>query len=151
MASTVGPDPVYATRALVDVLLELADDADPKAMSVALAVTPAHELTPADGPGVALAELDPDTTVFSDFYFPGAGDAIEAVFGFDLATPAGVSGRFLTHPDGDPEMSVTDDLAARILLAIPPYEREDVRAYDRRGRRDLVLVAAESGEPDLDF
>ena len=151
MVSDSGAAPVYATRALVDVLLELADDADPKAMSVALAVTPARELLPADGAGHPLSALDPDTKVFSDFYFPNAGDSIEAVFGMDLATPAGVSGRFLTHPDGDPEMSVSDDFAARILLAIPPYERDDVRAYDRRGRRDLVLVAAESGEPVLDF
>lgn len=151
MQSDSTDSPVYATRALVDVLLELADDADPRAMSVALAVTPANDLSPAGGPGVPLDELDPDTRVFSDFYFPSAGDSIEAVFGVDLATPAGISGRFLTHPDGDPEMNVTDDFAARILLAIPPYDRKDVRAYDRRGRRKLVLVAAESGEAELDF
>ena len=151
MPSDAEDAPVYATRALVDVLLELAHDADPRAMSVALAVAPASELEPATGAGRRLDELDPDTPVFSDFYFPNAGDSIQAVFGMDLSTPAGVSGRFLTHPDGDPEVSVTDDLAARILLAIPPYEREDVRAYDRRGRRDLVFVAAESGEPELDF
>lgn len=144
-------DPVYATRALVDVLLELADDADPKALNVSLTVTSAAELLAVDGPGQPLSDLDPSTKVFSDFYFPGAGDSIEAVFGVDLATPAGISGRFLTHPDGDPEMNVTDDFAARILLAVPPYERDDVRAFDRRGRRHLVLVAAESGEPELDF
>lgn len=140
--------PVYATRALVDVLLELAKDADPRALSVALAATPASDLEATDAPGQPLDELDDDTPVFSDFYFPGAGESIEAVFGMDLSTPAGISGRFLTHPDGDPEMNVTDDYAARVLLAIPPYEREDVRAFDRRGQRDLVIVAAESPEPD---
>lgn len=148
MSSDSGDTPVYATRALVDVLLEFADDADPRAMSVALAVTPASDLEPSAGVGLPLDQLDPETKVFSDFYFPSAGESIEAVFGVDLATPAGVSGRFLTHPDGDPEMNVTDDFAARILLAIPPYEREDVRAFDRRGRRELVLVAAESPEAD---
>lgn len=143
------PDtPVYVTSALVDVLLELSEDADPRSLSVALAATPASDLDPTEGPGQPLAELDADTPVFSDFYFPSAGKSIEAVFGVNLSTPAGISGRFLTHPDGDPEMNVTDDFAARVLLAIPPYDREAVRAFDRRGRRTLVLVAAESPEPD---
>lgn len=149
--TTEADAPVYATRALVDVLLALAGDADPRAMSVALATTPAGELSPTDGPGLELDRLDPDVTVFSDFYFPNAGDSLEAVFGVDLATPAGVTGRFLTHPDGDPDLGVTDDLAARILLAIPPYDVDTVRAYDRSGRRELVLVAAESPEPDTDY
>lgn len=154
MNATAGPpvdatqSPVHATRALVDVLLELAEDADPRTLSVALAATPAGDLEATDGPGTALADLDPDTPVLSDFYFPGTGESIEAVFGVDLSTPAGVTGRFLTHPAGDPEMDVSDDLAARVLLAVPPYDRTDVRAYDRRGRRDLVLVAAASPDPD---
>lgn len=139
---------VYATRALVDVLLELAEDADPRAISVALAATTAADLESSEGPGTALATLAPDTRVFSDFYFPAAGASLEAVFGVDLATPAGVSGRFLSHPDGDPELTVEDDFAPRVLLATPPYDREHVRAYDRDGRRELVIVAAES--PDAD-
>jgi hypothetical protein len=143
--------PVYATRALVDVLLELAQDADPRAMNVALAVTPAADLTAVTGPGTPLDALDATAPVFADFYFPAAGDSLEAVFGVDLATPAGVQGRFLTHPNGDPGLTVTDDFAARVLLAIPPYDRDDVRAYDRTGRRELVLVAAESSEPDIDY
>lgn len=143
-----GDDPVYATRALVDVLLALAEDADPKPLNVALAVTPADDLVETESPGLSLDTLAPDAPVFSDFYFPGAGNSIEAVFGVDLATPAGISGRFHTHPDGDPSLSVEDDFAARVLLAVPPYERAGVRAFDRRGRRDLVLVAAESPEPN---
>lgn len=148
--------PVYVTRPLVDVLLELAEDADPKPMSVALAVTPARDLVALDSTGLALDALTldalaPDTPVYSDFYFPTAGDSLEAVFGVDLGTPAGIQGRFLTHPDGDPDLSVRDDLAARVILAIPPYEREHVRVYDRGGRRELVLVAAESPEPATDF
>ncbi|WP_232703378.1 hypothetical protein [Halobacterium wangiae] len=139
--------PVHATRALVDVLCELAADADPNSLSVRLAATPAADLRPTDG---ALTGVDPETPVLSDFYFPDAGDALTNVFGVDLATPTGqTAGRFASHPDGNPEVSITDDLHAQLLVAVPPWETENVRAYDRNGTaRDLVLVDAEAPEPD---
>jgi hypothetical protein len=138
--------PVYATRALVDVLCELAADADLGSVSIRLAATPAGDLQPADG-GIG---LDPDTRVLSDFYFPDAGDSLTRVFGVDLAAPAGqTAGRFVSHPDGNPDVSVTDDLHALVLVAVPPWEPGDVRAHDRGGtRQDLVLVDAEA--PDVD-
>ncbi|AHG02501.1 hypothetical protein HALDL1_01775 [Halobacterium sp. DL1] len=138
---------VHATRGLVDVLCELAADADPESLSVRLAATPAGDLRPLDG---ALTGLEPETPVLSDFYFPEAGDALTNVFGVDLATPTGqTAGRFASHPDGNPDVAVTDDLHAQLLVAVPPWKTGNVRAYDRNGTaRDLVLVDAEPPEPD---
>lgn len=139
--------PVYATRALVDVLCELAADAEPRSVSIRLAATRAGDLRPTDGAAVG---LDPDTRVLSDFYFPDAGDALTNVFGVDLAAPAGqTAGRFVSHPDGNPDVTMTDDLHALVLVAVPPWEPDDVRAHDRGGtRQDLVLVDAEPPEAD---
>lgn len=148
------PEPVYATRPLVAVLCELAADADPRSLTVALATTPASDLDAdpgAEAEGTPLDTLDPETPVFSDFYFPGAGDAVRQVFGVDLATPAGqTQGRFLSHPTGGREPDATDDFAARLLVAVPPWKPTNVRAYGRDGReRDLVLVAASAPEAGL--
>lgn len=140
--------PVYATRALVDVLCELAADADPGSVSVRLAATRTGDLEATDGDGTI--GLDPDTRVLSDFYFPDAGDALTRVFGVDLAAPTGqTAGRFVSHPDGNPDVTVTDDLHAQLLVGIPPWDASDVRAHDRSGtRRDLVLVDAEAPAAD---
>jgi hypothetical protein len=139
---------VYATRALVDVLCELAADADPDDRSVRLAATPAGDLQSTDGEHTGLPA---DQPVLSDFYFPDAGDALTNVFGMDLATPTGqTAGRFASHPDGRYDVSVTDDLHARLLVAVPPWDAESVRAYDRSGtRRDLVLVDATAPEDEI--
>ena len=138
--------PVYATRALVDVLCELAADADPGSVSVRLAATRAGTLEVSDSAADDTVGLDPDTRVLSDFYFPDAGDALTRVFGVDLAAPTGqTAGRFVSHPDGDPAVTTTDDLHAQLLVGIPPWDASDVRAHDRSGtRRDLVLVDAEA-------
>ncbi|WP_435101004.1 hypothetical protein [Halarchaeum sp. P4] len=142
--------PVYATHALVETLCVLAADADPRPLSVALATSAPPDLDPSDGPGTPLADLPADVAVFSDFYFPAAGRALDAVFGVDLATPSGsTEGRFLSHPMGEPDPTVSDDFAARLLVAVPPWDVADVRAYDRRGRRPLVLVAANAPEEEL--
>jgi len=139
--------PVYATRALVDVLCELAADAEPGSVSVRLAATPAADLRPTDGDAVS---IDPDARVLSDFYFPDAGDALTRVFGVDLAAPAGqTAGRFVSHPRGNPDVTITDDLHALVLVAVPPWDADSVRAHDRSGtRQNLVLVDAEP--PDAD-
>jgi hypothetical protein len=139
---------VYATRGLVTVLLELAADAEPGDVSAALAATAAGDLDAAD----ADPALDPETPVFTDFYLPGVGDAVERVFGMDLSVPAGQThGRFVSHPRGGLDVTLADDLAATMLVAVPPWEEESVAAFDRSGRRlPLELVDAEPPEEALD-
>lgn len=148
--------PIFVTEPLLAVLLELAADADQRAANVSLVATPAGELvartgaqTDREGPTTrSLAELAPVTPVFSDFYFPDVGRSLDFVFGVDLGTPAGqTQGRFLSHPDGNPELTVRDDLHAIVLVATPPWEPDTVRAFDRDStERQLVLVAAASPE-----
>ncbi|QZP37531.1 hypothetical protein [Halobaculum magnesiiphilum] len=134
------PAPVHITVDLLALLCERAADADPEAENVVLDATPAGELI--DAP----TDIDPATPVLTHFYFPSAGGSVSAVFGMDLGRPAG-SARFLSHPRGDRHLTEEDDLAAAVLVAVPPYERENVIAYDRRGRRrELVVVDAEPPE-----
>ncbi|USZ68271.1 hypothetical protein NGM10_00675 [Halorussus salilacus] len=129
---------VYATRGLVAALLDLAAEAEPDALNVSLAVTPAAELHgEADAPS--------DASVFTHFYPPDAGNSITAVFGVDLSIPAGqTQGRFISHPRGDLGVSKTDDLHEAMLVAVPPWDESSVAAFDRSGRRQpLELLDAE--------
>lgn len=116
---------VYATRGLLDALLELARDRDPNRLTVSIATTPAGEL----GDGV---DLEPGTPVFTDLYLPDAGGSVSAVFGMDLGTPH-AGGRFLSHPDGYLGIRQTDDLHEVVLVGVPPYDRSSIAAFDRRG------------------
>jgi hypothetical protein len=152
--------PLYVTRPLLEVLVEIAADGDPDPVTVSLLYSAAGDLEPtgadlaeetAGDRSVDLAELDPDTPIFSDFYFPDVGRSLDFVFGVDLGTPAGqTQGRFVSHPDGDTGLSMRDDLHAAVLVAVPPWGIENVAAYDRDSTlRDLGLVAA--GTPDRDF
>lgn len=132
--------PVTVTRGLLEGILSLARDADPQSVTADLAATPAADLT-----GIEDVTLDPETAVFSHFYFPGAGESNTAVFGMDLSVPAGrTGGRFVSHPAGDPGLSKRDPIRAVTLVAVPPWDVEAVRAFDRKGRRTLRLV---DGEP----
>lgn len=128
--------PVYATRGLVDLLLERATAAEPAQVNVVIDATPAREFDTDLG-------IAPPTPVLSHVYFPTAGRAVSDVFGVDLGTPAGRGrARFLTHPQGPDELTRRDDLAGIVLLAVPPWET--VTAFDRRGRRlPLTVVDAE--------
>jgi hypothetical protein len=128
--------PVYATRGLVEMLLERAVDAEPSRVNLVLDTTAAGEFDD------ALA-LDTATPILSHVYFPAAGQAVSDVFGVDLGTPAGRGrARFLTHPQGPAELTRRDDLAGVVLLAVPPWE--DLLAFDRRGRRlELTVVDAD--------
>ncbi|MFP4530256.1 MAG: hypothetical protein ACLFNC_03085 [Halodesulfurarchaeum sp.] len=158
--------PLYITRPLLSVLLEIAADAEPNPANVYLVASAAGDLEPlpedaesepvgpARSTGIrarTLADVDPETPVLSDFYFPDVGNALDFVFGVDLGTPAGQSqGRFLSHPDGNPELTVRDDLHATVVVAVPPWQPANVSAYDRDStKRDLAVVAA--GTPDRDF
>jgi hypothetical protein len=147
----VSRDTIWITDALLAVLLELAADAEPRPANVLLLASAPTDLDVLPGEGVALESVPDGQPVFSDFYFPDVGTAIENVFGVDLGTPAGqTQGRFLSHPTGDPTLSVTDDLHALVLVAVPPWTVENVSAYDRRGKRlSIRRVAASS--PDVEF
>lgn len=118
---------VYATRGLVDALLELACDRDPGEVTVSIRTTPAGEFVDDGG-------LDPTAPVFTDLYLPGTGGSVSAVFGVDLGTPR-AEGRFVSHPDGYLGVRQTDDLHEVVLVAVPPYDRASVAAFDRRGER----------------
>jgi hypothetical protein len=117
-------------------LLDRAAEAEPSRVNAVLDATPAGAFETDLG-------LDPETPILSHVYLPTAGRAVSDVFGVDLGTPAGRGrARFLTHPQGPPELTRRDDLASVVLLAIPPWE--DLIAFDRRGRPlSLTVVDAE--------
>jgi hypothetical protein len=136
---------VYATEALVEVLLEMAADAEPDQLTAGLAVTSAGEFGAETG-------LDPETPVFTHFYHPSAGESVSAVFGMNLATPPGrTQGRFVSHPQGELEVTKEDDLHGVVLVAVPPWDRASVAAFGRDGvERELRLLDAEPPAETLD-
>ena len=117
-------------------LLELAADGDPEAVTVALEVTPGEDLD---------APLPSGTPVFTDLYLPGTGGSVTAVFGMDLSTP-GAAGRFVSHPDGTLALTKADDLHAVVFVAVPPYEPGDVAAFDRSGT-ELEFQVVDAAPP----
>lgn len=122
---------LYITRGLVSVLLDFACEHDPESISVGLTVTQAKKLIDVAVP------LDPDTPVFTHFYLPDAGQSVNAVFGVDLGTPR-TQGRFVSHPTGDRDLRLTDDLHEIVFVAVPPWD--DIVAFDRSGRRQSMTV-----------
>ena len=133
--------PLYVTSALLDVLLDMSTDAEPDALSVVLAPTRA-------GAFDADLGLDADTPVLTHFYLPDAGRSVTAVFGLDLSTPAGRGrARFHAHPQGPKEPTKRDDFAAAIIVAVPPWDRTGVRAYDRSGSQ-LALEEVDAEPPE---
>jgi hypothetical protein len=137
--------PLYVTSDLLDVLLDMSEKAEPDALSVVLTPTPASAFDPDIG-------LDADTPVLTHFYLPDAGQSVTAVFGLDLSTPAGRGrARFHAHPQGPREPTKRDDFAAAVIVAVPPWDRTAVRAYDRSGEQlALETVDAEPPEETLE-
>ena len=134
-------DRVVVTEGLLDVLLSFARDADPDPVTVTLVSTSAGDW----------ADLPPETPVYADFYLPDAGRSIRNVFGIDLATPpTRGSARFVSHSDGNPNLSQRDDLATRVLVAVPPWNRENVSAYRRSGER-LSLCVVDAAPPEREL
>jgi hypothetical protein len=135
---------VYVTRGLIDVLLDLAEDAEPKALDVTLSSTPAHEFDADLG-------FDPETPILTHFYLPEAGWPVSAVFGMDIGTPAGRGrARFITHPQGRLEVSERDHMAAVMLVAVPPWDERSYAAFDRAGRQlELVVLDVEPPQESL--
>ncbi len=118
---------IHVTRDLLTVLLDHAAERDPAAVNLQLSATRAESFEDDTG-------LDPRTPVLTHFTLADVGGSVNAVFGVDLGTPAGRGrARFLSHPAGELELSKTDDLAAVVLVAVPPYDDEHVAAFDRAG------------------
>jgi hypothetical protein len=133
----------YATDGLVEYLLDYSREREPQSVTVSLAVTPADELD--------IPTLAGETPVFTHFYVPQAGSSINAVFGMDLGTPVGqTKGRFVSHPEGELDISETDDLHSVVFVAVPPWDRDSLAAFDRSGRRlELKLLDVEPPEEAL--
>jgi hypothetical protein len=137
---------VRVTRGLADVLLDHAASLEPEAANVVLGATPAGEFDADLG-------LDPEAPVLTHMYLPDAGRSVNAVFGMDLGTPAGRGrARFLSHPQGPFGVTERDDLAAVVLVAVPPWDDRSLGAFDRADRRlDLRIVDAEPPTESLDY
>lgn len=134
---------LYITRGLVDTLLRFARERDPDPTTVPLAVTPASEIPAAEVPG--------ETPIFTHFYMPNEGDALNAVFGIDLGTPAGQTpGVFVSHPRGNPDLTKRDELREVVFIAIPPWSDDDLQAYDRSGvGQEFTILDIEPPEESL--
>jgi hypothetical protein len=133
---------LYATRGLVETLLRMASESDPETTTIPLAITEATEIPEAD--------LDPETPIFTHFYMPGAGGAINAVFGVDLGMPVGqTQGRFVSHPRGDLQLSKRDDLKEVVFVAVPPWDDDSLAVFDRHGRKqELTILDVEPPEEE---
>jgi len=132
---------IHVTRDLLTVLLEHAADRDPAAVNLQLSATRAGEFEEELG-------LDPQTPVLTHFTLADVGGSVNAVFGVDLGTPAGRGrARFLSHPTGRLELSKTDDLAAIVLVTVPPYDDDHVAAFDRAGD-GIELVVLDAVPPE---
>ena len=132
---------IYVTRGLLEVLLELAEEAEPETVTAGVSITRADEFQADLG-------IDEETPVFTHFYLPETGDSVNSVFGLDISTPMGqTQGRFVSHPDGNLEVTLRDDLHEVVLVAVPPWDRDSVAVFGRDGtRRELVVVDAEPPE-----
>lgn len=121
----------YITCGLVSVLLDFAREHDPEPVSIGLTVMRADRFT--DGTD----SLAPDVPVFTHFYLPDAGRSVHAVFGVDLGTPR-TQGRFISHPTGERDLSLTDDLHEVVFMAVPPWE--EIVAFNRSGQRQSMTI-----------
>jgi len=131
---------IHVTRDLLTVLLDIADERDPGETNLRLSATRAGDFESDTG-------LDPETPVLTHFT-PDVAGSVNAVFGVDLGTPAGHGGaRFLSHPDGFLGVSKTDDLAAVVLVAVPPYDDDGVAAFDRSGN-GIELAVLDAAPPE---
>ena len=135
---------LYATAGLVDALLEMAAERGPNSVTIAVTTRPARELSeiPEGGPA-------PDDPVFTDFYLPDTGGSVHAVFGMDLGTPS-AAGRFVSHPTGPLAVTREDDLSEVVFVAVPPYDRDSLAAFDRSGSR-LTLRTLDAAPPETAF
>lgn len=136
-----GEEGIVATEGLVDGLLEIASNREPSKVTVDLSVT--------EGSAFASAAVAPDTPVFSHYYVPGVARSASNVFGMNLTVPPGqTQGRFVSHPRQKAELTTRDTLHAVVFLAVPPWTREDIRVFDRSGRRQHLELIDEEPPPE---
>jgi hypothetical protein len=134
---------LYVTRGLVDTLLRFAAEKDPDSVTVPLAVTRARDIPEAD--------LPDETPVFTHFYMPSEGDAINAVFGMQLGIPSGETpGIFVSHPVQRLELTKEDDLREVIFIAVPPWDDDSLAAFERSGdEQEYTVLDIEPPEESL--
>jgi hypothetical protein len=134
---------LYVTRGLVDTLLRFAAEKDPEQVTVPLAVTRARDLPEAD--------LPDETPVFTHFYMPSEGDAVNAVFGMQLGIPSGETpGIFVSHPVQRLELTREDDLREVIFIAVAPWEEDSLAAFERSGdEQEYTVLDIEPPEESL--
>lgn len=126
--------PIHVTRPLLETLLRSASRSEPEALSIGLTTIPAGRLVGAD-------DVTETVPVFTHRYLPERPNSVSTVFGVDLQTPPGrIQGRFVTHPQSDLRLTKRDDLHAIVLVAVPPWDRDSVAAFDRYGRRHPLQV-----------
>ena len=134
---------LYVTRGLVDTLLRFAAEKDPDRVTVPLAVTRARDL-----PEAALPD---ETPVFTHFYMPSEGDAVNAVFGMQLGIPSGETpGIFVSHPVRRLELTREDDLREIIFIAVAPWDAGSLAAFERSGdKQEYTILDIEPPEESL--
>lgn len=134
---------LYVTRGLVDTLLRFAAEKDPDRVTVPLAVTRARDLPEVDLPG--------GTPVFTHFYMPSEGDAVNAVFGMQLGIPSGTTpGIFVSHPVQRLELTKEDDLREVVFIAVPPWDEGALAAFERSGdQQEYTVLDIEPPEESL--
>jgi len=134
---------VVTTAALVEALLDVAARAEPTKVTVDLSVTA--------GSAFASDEIPDDVSVFSHYYLPNVATSTSDVFGMNMTVPPGqTQGRFVSHPRSKAELTVRDSLHEVVFLAVPPWTRDDLRVFDRAGRRQpLRIVDAEPPVEEL--
>ncbi len=134
---------LYVTRGLVDTLLRFAAEKDPDRVTVPLAVTRARDLPEVDLPG--------ETPVFTHFYMPSEGDAVNAVFGMQLGIPSGATpGIFVSHPVQRLELTKEDDLREVVFIAVPPWDESALGAFERNGdQQEYTVLDIEPPEESL--
>lgn len=124
---------IHLTRGLLDTLLRLANEAEPESTTIPLAITRAKELPE--------TELSDETPVFTHFYMPNKGDAVNAVFGVDLRTPSRQTpGIFVSHPIQELKVTKRDDFREVIFIAVPPWDEESFAAFNRGGERQEYAI-----------
>ncbi len=139
---------MYATEGLLRALLELASENHPDGVSTAISTVPAAELEGEDADAVP-----EETPVFAEYLLPDPGNSLTHVFGVELSTPnRNAQGRFISHPSGELELTLRDDLAEVVIVAVPPWRTDDetLAAFDRSGER-LSLFELDAAPPERSF